>query len=293
VNPVVLQIASGNAFFIGMGLTVIAFALRLWLNGRAWAVLLTVGWLVGISLVVLSATPMSFWLYGLWFVLCVAVRMAFHARTSFQLKASTVIAFAFYSLSLCLTELPYRLVPGVTVFPDEPVYVLGDSISAGIGTKEHTWPEVLGDMSHLKVINLARPGATVETAMDQARKISAADALVIVEIGGNDLLGHADGQTFYRQLDMLLLKLKSGNHQIAMFELPLLPFWNAYGRDQRVLAEKYGVTLIPKSCLAGIFGSKGNTLDGLHLSQKGHNELAMAVYRWLKIFKTVGEPRPA
>jgi hypothetical protein len=89
VNPVVLQIASGNAFFIGMGLTVIAFALRLWLNGRVWVSLLTVGWLVGISLVILSATPMSWWLYGLWFAFCVAVRMAFIVRTSFQLKPTT------------------------------------------------------------------------------------------------------------------------------------------------------------------------------------------------------------
>jgi acyl-CoA thioesterase-1 len=293
VNPVVLQIASGNAFFIGIGMTVVAFMLRLWLSSRIWVSLLTITWLVGISLVILSATPMSFWLYGLWFVLCVAVRIAFNVRTSFQWRASTVLAFAFFSLSLCLTELPYRLVPSVTVFPDEPVYVLGDSISAGIGSKEHPWPEVLGGLSGLKVINLARAGATVETAMDQARNITAANALVIVEIGGNDLLGHADGQTFYRQLDTLLLKLKGRNSQIAMFELPLLPFWNAFGRDQRVLAEKYGVTLIPKSCLAGIFGSKGNTVDGLHLSQKGHNELAKAVYRWLKLFKAVGEPRNA
>ena len=59
MNPVVLQIASGNAFFIGMGLTVLAFVLRLWLNGRIWVSLLTIAWLLGIGLVILSATPMS------------------------------------------------------------------------------------------------------------------------------------------------------------------------------------------------------------------------------------------
>jgi acyl-CoA thioesterase-1 len=285
MNPVVLQIASGNAFFVGMGMTVVAFILGLWLSRRIWVSALTVGWLVGISLVVLSATPMSIWLYGLWFVLCLVVRIAFNVRTSFQMRISIVLAFAFFSLSLCLTELPYRWLQPTIVFPNEPVFVVGDSISAGIGTKERTWPVVLGDLSHLKVTNLARPGATIETAMDQMRDITAANPLVLVEIGGNDLLGHTDSRTFYRQLDMLLLKLKSRNSQIIMFELPLLPFWNAYGRDQRVLAEKYGVTLIPKSCLAGIFGAKGNTVDGLHLTQKGHNELARAVNRWLKPFK--------
>jgi acyl-CoA thioesterase-1 len=288
VNPVVLQIASGNAFFIGMGLTVVASILRLWLDSRLWVSVLTIAGLVGISLVVLSATPMSYWLYGLWLALCVAVLIAFHVRTSFQLRAATVMAFAFFSLSLCLTELPYRLAPRVFVLPHEPVFVLGDSISAGIGARERTWPEVLGDLSHLQVINLARPGATTETAMDQARNISEASSLVLVEIGGNDLPGHTGRQTFYRQLDMLLLKLKSGNHRIVMFELPLLPFWNGFGGDQRALAEKYGVTLIPKSCLTRVFGSNGSTLDGLHLTQKGHNELAGAVYRCLEIFKPDG-----
>ncbi|MGO8837082.1 MAG: SGNH/GDSL hydrolase family protein [Limisphaerales bacterium] len=289
MNPVVLQIASGNAFFIGMGLTIVTFALRLWLGSRVWVSVLTVGWLVGISLVVLSATPMSFWLYGLWFALCVAVRVAFNGRVSFQLKASTLVAFAFLSLSLCLTELPYRWVQTVTVFNNQPVFVLGDSLSAGIGGKERVWPTVLGDMSHLKVTNLARAGATVETALAEADGITAANSLVIVEIGGNDLLGHTDSRVFYRDLDNLLRKLKKGNHRIIMFELPLLPFWNAFGRDQRELAEKYGVTLIPKSCLAGVFGAKGATLDGLHLSQKGHNALANVVFGRLRIEKPIDQ----
>jgi acyl-CoA thioesterase-1 len=226
---------------------------------------------------------MSFWLYGLWLGLCVMAWVAFIARTTFPLRVSTIGAFAFFSLSLCLTELPYRLVQRVTLFTKQPVFVLGDSISAGTGTKERAWPDVLGDLSRLRVINLARPGASVETALDQANHITAINALVIVEIGGNDLLGNTDSRSFYRQLDKLLGKLKKGNHRVVMFELPLLPFWDAFGRDQRVLAEKYGVTLIPKSYLAGVFGLKDATLDGLHLSQKGHNALAKSVYSLLKV----------
>jgi acyl-CoA thioesterase I len=283
VNPVVLQIASGNAFFIGMGLTVIAFALRLWLDGRVSISALTVGWLVGISLVVLSSTPMSWWLYGCWFAFCVAVRIIFVVRTSLQVRASSVIAFTVLSLSLCLIELPYHRMEPVTVFANQPVYVVGDSISAGIFDGERPWPTVLGDLSQLRVINLSRAGATIETAMGQTGHINAENAVVIVEIGGNDILGHTDRRTFYGQLDTLLGKLKNGNHRIIMFELPLLPFWNAYGTNQRVLAQKYGVTLIPKSCLAGVLGAKGATVDGLHLSPEGHEMLARAVFGLLRI----------
>jgi hypothetical protein len=182
MNPIVIQIANGNAFFIGIGMTVFAFALRIWLNKRFEVILLTAAWLVGISLVILSSTPISFWLYGFWLGLCFATRIAFNSRLSFKSK-------------------------------------------------------LLVTASH----------------------------------------------TFFVQLDELLGKVKSKNNQIAMFELPLLPFWNFFGSDQRILAKKYNVTLIPKNYLVKVFASKGDTIDGLHLSQKGHNELAKSVYNLLKI----------
>jgi len=292
VNPVVLQIASGNAFFIGMTLTVIAFVLRLWLSHRIAVVLLMAGWLAGLSLVIVSANPMSWWLYGFWLAFAAGVRVLFIRGTAAS-RAAATIAFASLSLSLCLIELPYRLAQPVTVFTNQPVYVVGDSLSAGIQPGERVWPAVLSDLTHLRVINLARPGATLETARDQANRIDTANAVVILEIGGNDILGRATPGEFYRQLDRLLARLKQGNHRLVMFELPLLPFWNAYGRYQRVLAEKYRVTLIPKGRLAAVLGSPGGTRDGLHLSQKGHNRLARTVARLLRIEKPVQVSRGA
>ncbi len=68
-----------------------------------------------------------------------------------------------------------------------------------------------------------------------------------------------------------------------MFELPLLPFHSGYGEVQRTLAKKYNVILIPKKVLTNVIGADGNTLDGLHLSQQGHDALARAVFRMLAI----------
>ncbi|MGA2241914.1 MAG: GDSL-type esterase/lipase family protein [Verrucomicrobiota bacterium] len=282
MNPIVIQLANGNAFFIGIGMTVIAFALYLWLSSRISVILLTITWLVGISLFLLSAAPMSLWLYGLWFGLCIAARIAFNIHTSFKFKISIVVAFAIFSLLVCLAELPFHFAKTISVSKNQTIFVLGDSISAGIG-KERAWPDVLSDLSRLKVVNLARPGATIETAFGQIDDISSTNSFIILEIGGNDLLGHTDSRTFYTQLDRLLGKLKRENNQVVMFELPLLPFWNSFGKAQRILAKKYGVILIPKSYLTKVFASKGDTVDGLHLSQKGHDALANSVYGLLKI----------
>jgi acyl-CoA thioesterase I len=243
MNPVVVQLANGNAFFIGVGMTVFAFVLRIWLKNRWEVVCLTVAWLLGISLVVLSAAPISYWWYGTWFILCVATRVVSSGRTSLRLKVLMAGGFAIFSLLICLVELPFHVSKIISVSRGQTVYVVGDSISAGIEKKEETWPNVLADLSGAKVINLAKAGATVDTAMDQAVRVASTNSLVIVEIGGNDLLGSTDSRTFYVQLDKLLAKLKSGNAHIVMFELPLLPFWNSFGMAQRELAKKYDVNL--------------------------------------------------
>ncbi|HTR43935.1 MAG TPA: GDSL-type esterase/lipase family protein [Pseudomonadales bacterium] len=281
MDPIVVQLANGNTFFFGIGMTVVAFAVRLLVHQRLWVILLTVVWLLGISLVVLSAAPISYWLYGLWFALCIATRAAFNLHVSIRSKISITIVFAVFSLVVCLVELPFHLAKTIPVSKKQTIYIIGDSISAGIQEKERTWPAVLEDLSQLKVVNLAVPGATLESAMYQANKITATNSLILVEIGGNDLLGHTDSHTFYIQLDKLLANLEIKNSRVVMFELPLLPFWNTYGRDQRILAEKYGVTLIPKNYLVEAFAGKGNTIDGLHLTQKGHDELAEMVHKLL------------
>ena len=283
MNPIVLQLANGNLFFVGLVMIVAVLLLRLWFEGRILGLALRIGYIAGIVFVIFSATPMFIWFYCLWFGFCViAALVVFGNNFSFRRKMLASFSVLFCSLVMCLIELPYHLSPTIRVSSGQTIYVVGDSISAGISAKERAWPEVLGDISHFKLINLAKPGATVETAMNQTAGIVESNSLVLVEIGGNDLLGHTESKTFHIQLDQLLGKLAAGNNQIVMFELPLLPFYNDFGKGQRNLAKKYNVILIPKHYLTDVFGMKGGTLDGLHLSQKGHDALANSIYGLLK-----------
>jgi len=283
MNPIVLQLANGNLFFVGLVMIVAALFLRLWFEGRILGLVLRIGYIAGIVFVIFSATPLSLWLYCLWFGLCVAAALVvFSKKLSFQRKMLVSFTISLCSLVMCLVELPYHLSPTIKASPKQLLFVVGDSISAGISAKDRAWPDVLADISHFKVINLAKPAATVETAMDQIAGIVGSNSLVLVEIGGNDLLGHTDSKNFYIQLDQLLGKLAAENSQIVVFELPLFPFCNAFGKAQRNLAKKYNVILIPKHYLTDVFGLKGGTVDGLHLSQKGHDALANSINSLLK-----------
>jgi acyl-CoA thioesterase-1 len=283
VNPIVLQLANGNLFFVGLFMIVATLFLRLWFEGRILGLVLRIGYISGIVFVIFSASPLPVWLYCMWFGLCVtAAPVVFSQKLSFQRKILMSFAVSLCSLVMCLVELPYHLSPTIKVSPKQSIFVIGDSISAGISAKDRTWPDVLADISNFKVINLAKPAATVETAMGQIADMVGSNSLVLVEIGGNDLLGHTDSKDFYIQLNQLLGKLAAGNSQIVMFELPLFPFCNAFGKAQRNLARKYNVTLIPKHYLTDVFGLKDGTVDGLHLSQKGHDALANSINSLLK-----------
>ena len=283
MNPVALQFANGNAFFIGISLVIVTLVLRFWFSHRVAGLALRIGFITGITFVVLSSIPLSLWLYILWFGLCVAAALVvFNGHSPLRHKVTMLGTVLVISLIMCLVEFPYHWSPTITLLPNESVFVIGDSISSGVG-KERTWADVLSDISHLKVTNLALPGATVESALAQSDSVTESNSLVFVEIGGNDLLGYTDSKTFFAQLDKLLGRLKERKSQIVMFELPLPPFCNRWGDAQRKLAKKYNVILIPKHFLTDVFALPGGTLDGLHLSQKGHNALANSISNLLKI----------
>lgn len=259
------------------------FALLAFLRfkGRAVTFVVTVLTIVGIAVVLSSGTPFPVWVYVVWATLAFACLVFLRTSRPFEstLK-STRGAVAFFwllSIGLCALEAPYHVTPKIELASGQRIFVIGDSITAGLGQHETTWPVLMAQSGKLDVLNLAGPGATVASAMKQIKGITVPHSMVILEIGGNDLLGFTTAAEFQTGLEALLRKLSEGGHTLVMFELPLPPFRDAFGRVQRSLAAKYHVTLIPKKCMMEIIGMKGGTVDGLHLSQRGHDAFAQMV----------------
>jgi acyl-CoA thioesterase-1 len=118
--------------------------------------------------------------------------------------------------------------------------------------------------------------------LQQADRIEPGGAIVLVEIGGNDLLGTTTASDYEKGLAFLLGALSRPEREVVMFELPLLPFKNQFGRIQRRLASAHGVKLIPKRALISVLTSNSSTLDSIHLSPRGHAEMAALVWPILK-----------
>lgn len=281
MNSLLLLFADGITFFVGHAIVAVAPLLCFVFRNRVATAVMTIAMFLGWGCIALSAVPLPMWtavLYSATSVLALLFSVVEPYRhRAFRLRVAAVGTTIVLSVAMCLAELPYHRAPQITVRRDQTIYVIGDSISAGLWEGERTWPDVLAETSGLSVVNLAAPGATVTSALTQADWIAERDSLVVLEIGGNDLLGNTSADEFATHLDDLLATTTPRTDQVVMFELPLPPHRAAFGAAQRVLARKHGVTLIPKRVLANVLGMRNGTIDGIHLSQTGHDALARRV----------------
>jgi acyl-CoA thioesterase I len=276
MNSFELSFADGTSFFAGVAATFLAVLLLLRFRTGDAAVVLGSVALAAMAVVVFSATPLPVWAYVIWLGTGMTTLFLCRRRPTHKARIVSAGVFIAASIGLCAVEIPYHMMPRFVLRPGRTVYIVGDSLSAGLGVGERCWPAVLDDLTQLTVINLAKPGATTCSAMAQAKLAKDVNAAIILEIGGNDFISGVDAETFRQQLDALVCSLQK-HRPILMFELPLWPFRNSFGRVQRDIAAKYGVILIPKRCLAAVLGLHGDTRDGLHLSQSGHDLLAHKV----------------
>ncbi len=281
MNPVALYFASGESLYLGVSLLVLVIVASPFLK-KTWSPRLrNVGAWLGLMMIVMACPPSPLGMdltfvcvFLLWFI---ASNRAEATRTWMRLRRVSTVILIVLLLVLTVVEFSYRRMPLIVGKPSDHLVVIGDSISSGIDPHIWAWPAVLQQRSGVSVTNLARPGAQVSEALSMAQELTPDDHVVLIEIGGNDLLMGVSSEEFEQYLDALLSKVTAPGRTVAMFELPLLPHKIAYGRIQRRLATKYRVSLIPKRYLAGVISGANATSDGLHLSATGSRRMAALV----------------
>jgi acyl-CoA thioesterase-1 len=277
---VIYLFGSGAAFFLGIGLILAGLGFFAYFQGglgRAFASLLAV---VGMLLVALSSTPLPYWFYAIAGMATVVWLFA-ERRTQGWLLArrnwlrAVVVALSSAAVAL---ELPYHFSSMIVAEGHPTFYIIGDSVSAGMGGEKETWPRILARTRPVEVVDLAQAGATAASALRQAESLPQEGGLVLLEIGGNDVLGSTSAAKFERDLGRLLDRVCLPGRAVLMFELPLPPFCNEYGRSQRRLAAEHGVTLVPKRVFASVLTGDEATLDSIHLDRAGHERMAEVVW---------------
>jgi acyl-CoA thioesterase-1 len=285
MSRVALYFASGESLYLGAALLLLAvvapeFLKCTWMlrvrNVLAWA---------SVAFMVMACPPFAlvvdvifFAVFVLWFI---TSNQSSSSQTSMKLQRVSTLVLTVLLVVLPAIEFSHRRMPTITGSASDHLVVIGDSISSGIDSRVEAWPLVLQQTCGVEVRNLARPGAQAREGAFLAGGLTEGDHVVLIEIGGNDLLMGVSSDEYGRALDALLSKVAAPSRTVIMFELPLLPNKIAYGQIQRSLSAKYSVTLIPKRYFAQVIGDADATTDGLHLSTLGARRMAALVARIL------------
>ncbi|NQV25703.1 MAG: hypothetical protein HQ518_15200 [Rhodopirellula sp.] len=298
MNTVIFHFVGGDAFFSGM-LFVAIGAFVMGASGGKWHRAGSSAILLGWVFIVTSATAQLVVAYATLAILSVLAMTARRSSTrsdsdDYSRKSvdpSKRLTLRFRRCPMLCTGAIAAMLFEVFVYhpsqikiPEQrPVFVIGDSLSAGINDKvDIPWPEYLDKITSVGVSNHAQAGATCRSALKQLEGLPK-QCVVLVEIGGNDLLSGRSSNEFRADLDMLLTAVQTPDRDVVMFELPLPPLFNGYGYAQRELAAKHNVALIPRRVLASVLFSENATLDSIHLSNAGHQRLAERVAEILSL----------
>jgi acyl-CoA thioesterase I len=294
IRIVAFAFGGGDAFFLGVALLMTGTFLAVWRDSPRIRMAFRLATICACIVIAASGTPLPLWFYGVGVLLSVlaiwassdgattATQKPNRSRRRFFLAATLLVSWCAIAGAW---EFSYRLPPRLD---DQDRYhtlaVVGDSVSAGLlGPQELTWPKQFRERYFGSVIDVSSEGATARSALRQAQSLNASladrDAVVLIEIGGNDYFELIPPAVFAADLDRLLTVLSRPNRQLIMLELPLPPFYNAYGSAQREQAAKHRVALVSKREFARVVFAPNATLDTVHLSEKGHGQFAEMVWQ--------------
>jgi lysophospholipase L1-like esterase len=171
------------------------------------------------------------------------------------------------------------------------VLALGDSLTEGAGvTSEQAWPNLLASKTGWIVINGGISGDTSEGALGRLPSLleQHKPVLVLVTLGGNDMLRHLPEQETVANLEKIITLIKSQGAKVALLATPQpsiagAAFHHLAAADfyQRI-ADAQNVPLI-KNALADVLSEPQLKGDPLHPNVEGHALLSEILYEELKL----------
>lgn len=281
-EAILYHLVSGHAWFTAGGVILLLFVLELGGIFRRRPAMLPVArvlLLLAIGVAALSGTavPLPI-LVPLVLALGAVVATSFREQMTRTGAAATALALLLVLVAAANEARWHRMPP--TVGGVSSIIVLGDSLSSGGFGEAAPWPRLVEQMTSVPVVSLASPGETTASAVrGQLPLLAGASpvSLVIVELGGNDLLGEATLEEFATSLDAILSSSAAAGERVVMFELPIPAGRWAWGSTQRRLARRHGALMIPKRVLARLVSTRQMVSDGLHPTDAGHRFLAAGV----------------
>lgn len=173
---------------------------------------------------------------------------------------------------------------------DATVLILGDSLSYGTGAKEgEDYPTLLAKTTGWQIINKGIPGDTSADALARLPALLTEyhPQLLIVELGGNDLLHQVPQSQIAANLTAILALAKAQNIQMVLMAIPEFNALKAAMGSlddhpmYEVIAKETNTPLI-KSVFSEVLSDRGLKADQIHPNAQGYALVAERVLEQLK-----------
>lgn len=158
--------------------------------------------------------------------------------------------------------------------PGRTIVCLGDSITSGVGAEPgQPYPALLAAQLGTEVINQGVPGDTTEGGLARVDAALAADPwLVIVELGGNDILRRIPPERTEAALRQILERLLAAHVAVMLVEVEV-PFGGRYAEIYERLGDEFDVPVLDDT-LGDVLTDASLKADQIHPNARGHEVLA-------------------
>jgi acyl-CoA thioesterase-1 len=161
--------------------------------------------------------------------------------------------------------------------PGRTIVCLGDSITAGVGAGPgEAYPELLAARLGTEVINAGVSGETAAQGLARVDAVLAENPwLVVVELGGNDILHQVPPEQTERSLRGILDRLLAARVVPVLIEMDA-PFAGRYRDVYERLGDEYRVPVVD-GAVGEILRDRSLKSDEIHPNARGQKVLADAV----------------
>lgn len=169
----------------------------------------------------------------------------------------------------------------------EAIVCFGDSITRGLGGEEgEDYPSRLAKMIGIPVVNAGISGETSEQALKRLDMdvLAKNPLLVIIEFGGNDMLGKVPVEQTVANVEEIIRRVQSHGAMVALVDMKIhsrvlgSTVMGDYSRELKRLSKEYKVVFIPE-IFKDIFDNPRFKSDNIHPNGRGYQIVAHRVYR--------------
>lgn len=207
---------------------------------------------------------------------------AIHKNIRSKVMALTLMSAA-VATSSCSREQPKEYLPA-----DSTVVALGDSLTYGYGaTPQTSYPAILAELTGWQVINAGVNGNTSADVLARSAAIIAQNPdLVLLGVGGNDVLSRTEPLTTKANISATIATIKAANIPVVLIAEPHFSSSALFGRASdnpiyKEIATSEEIPLYSKGW-SEVLSDDSLKSDQIHANAAGYRHFAQGLYGYLQ-----------